>query len=152
MSLLNRKSPYIYLILLLILAFLIFSIWSARQAAIRGSQVSDHNYYSKGLKYNNTRVEERAAASRGWQLETVIKGKTLQFRLGNDSGAAIRQATGELTLYLSAEHQVLQLPTTETESGLYLVKLPEGITGNLQARIEFEQQGARVSRQLLVNF
>ncbi len=147
----NRKSPYVLLILLLLFSFLLFSIWSARQAATRGSEISDLNYYSKGLKYNNTRVEERAAASRGWQLETEIKDKSLHFKLSDKEGVPISQATGELTLFLSEENRVLRLQPREIQPGLYLLKLPDEISGSLQARIEFEQQGARISRQLLVN-
>lgn len=151
MTPLKRKSPYVLFILLLIGAFVLFSLWSARQAATRGSQISDLNYYSKGLKYNNTRVEERAAASRGWQLETAINEHSLHFRLSDNKGLPISQANGELTLFLSEEQRVLRLQTSEAQPGLYLLKLPREISGSLQARIEFEQLGARVSRQLLVN-
>ena len=151
MAILNLKSPYILLILLLLSSFLLFSAWSAHQAAMRGSQISDHNYYSKGLKYNNTRVEERAAASRGWQLETEIKGKSLIFKLSDNTGQPISQAAGELTLFLNKENRVLRLKATESEPGRYRLKLPDEINGSLHARIEFAQQDARVSRQLLVN-
>ncbi len=151
MAPMKRISPYVLLIITLLCAFLLFSIWSARQAATRGSQISDLNYYSKGLKYNNTRVEERAAASRGWRLETAINEKTLVFKLSDSAGQPIAQATGELTLFLSEKKRVIRLQPTETESGVYRLILPEQISGSLQARIEFEQQGARVSRQLLVN-
>jgi len=148
---LNIKSPYIYLILLLLFSFLAFSGWSARQASTRGSQISDHNYYSKGLKYNNTRVEERAAASRGWQLKTEIDNRSLNFKLTDAEDSPIRKATGELTLFLSQESRVLRLHPTEIQPGLYQLNLPDEISGSLQARIDFEQAGARVSRQLLVN-
>ncbi len=145
------KNPYILLIILLLGAFLLFSIWSARQAATYGSRVSDPDYYSKGLKYNNTRVEERAAASRGWHLETEIKDKSLYFNLSDAEGQPIHRATGELTLFLSEKNRVMRLQPTEVEPGRYQIKLPDDIRGSLQARIEFEQQGARISRQLLVN-
>ncbi len=148
---LKLKSPYILLILLLLFSFLAFSIWSARQASTRGSQISDHNYYSKGLKYNNTRVEERAAASRGWQLETQIRNRILHFKLSDAKGLPISQAKGELTLFLSKESRVLRLQPTEPQPGRYQLKLPEEVRGSLQARIEFEQQNARISRQLMVN-
>jgi nitrogen fixation protein FixH len=131
--------------------FVLFSIWSARQAATRGSQISDHNYYSKGLRYNSTRVEERAAASRGWQLETIIDGRILRFILSDNEDKPISQANGELTLYLNKENQVIRLQLTEAQPGSYWLKLPDAINGSLQARIEFEQQDARISRQLLVN-
>ncbi|WP_020676359.1 FixH family protein [Geopsychrobacter electrodiphilus] len=148
---LKRISPYVLLIFLLLGSFLLFSAWSARQAATRGSQISDINYYSKGLKYNNTRIEERAAASRGWKLTTEINNNNLRFSLSDKDGHSISHASGELTLFLSQEDRVVHLQTTEPEPGLYLLKLPDEIKGNLQARIVFEQQGVRISRQLLVN-
>lgn len=151
MSILKTKSPYILLILLLLGSFLLFSGWSARQAATRGSQIADPDYYSKGLKYNGTRVEERAAASQGWQLTTSIRGHLLSFELSDNAGAFIPLATGQLTLYLSEQKEVLRLPTEETQPGHYQLNLPVEITGSAQARIEFELQGARISRQLLVN-
>jgi nitrogen fixation protein FixH len=151
MTTLKRKSPYVPLILLLLISFLLFSAWSARQAATRGSRISDPNYYSKGLKYNNTQVEERAAASRGWQLETEIKENRLHFKLTDNQGKPISQASGELTIFLGEENRVMRLQATEAQPGLYLLQLPGAINGSLQGRIEFEQQGARVSRQLLVN-
>ena len=148
---LKLKSPYVLLIIFLLFSFLAFSVWSARQASTRGSQISDYNYYSKGLKYNNTRVEERAAASRGWQLETKIQNRSLNFKLSDAKNQPIRQAIGELTLFLNKENRVLRLQPVELQPGLYQLKLPDDVSGSLQARIEFEQKNARISRQLLVN-
>ena len=145
------KSPYVFLILFLLISFLIFSVWSARQAATRGSRISDTEYYSKGLKYTNTKVEERAATSRGWNLETNIVNKNLHFILSDKEGNAISQANGELTLYLGKEKKVLRLKAIESQPGLYWIDLPDEINGSLQARIEFELQGSRINRQLLVN-
>lgn len=145
------KNPYILLIILLLGAFLLFSIWSARQAATYGSRVSDPDYYSKGLKYNNTRVEERAAASQGWRLETLIDQNRLRFKLFDLDGQPISQAVGELTLYLNQQNLVQRLVPVESHPGIYQLDLPDKIHGSFQARIEFELQGARISRQLLVN-
>ncbi len=151
MSKSKTNNPYVLLILLLLGSFVFFSLWSARQAATRGSRISDPAYYSKGLKYNHTQVEKRAAASRGWQLKTEVVKNQLCFRLFNKQHQSISRASGELTLFLGEKDQVLRLPTTETEPGTYLVKLPAGISGSVQARIEFNQQGVTLSRQLLVN-
>ncbi len=146
-----RKNPYVLFILLLLVSFLIFSVWSAQRAATRGSRISDPEYYSKGLKYNNTRVEERAAASQGWTLETVIEQKTLHFKLFDRKNLAIEHAAGKLTLFLGEQKRILRLPLKETRPGRYVVSLPAGTSGSLQAQVEFEKQGALINRQLLVN-
>ncbi len=151
MTILKLKSPYVLLILLLIFSFLAFSLWSAFQASKRGSQISDPNYYSKGLKYNNTRIEERAAVSRGWRLETQINGLQLHFELFDRTNLPISQASGELTVYLANQQKIILLHTNETGAGVYSIDLPTEISGSLQARIDFLAQGARISRQLLVN-
>lgn len=53
-----KLSPAL-LIPLLLCSFLAFSSWAAYQAATRVSDVSDRDYYSKGLKYNSTLLEKR---------------------------------------------------------------------------------------------
>jgi len=151
MTTIRRKSPYIPFILALILAFLFFSLWSARQAATKGAAISDPDYYSKGLKYNSTRIEEQAAASQGWQLETKIEQKIISFHLSDPAGRAISKAQGRLTLYLGTDNEVIDLSAAEERAGVYLVRLPETIHGSLHAQIDFERQGARISRRLLVN-
>lgn len=147
----RRKNPYPLLIVVLLGAFVLFLAWSARQAATHGSRVSDPEYYSKGLKYNHTRVEERAAASRGWQLETRIVGHKLEFSLHAASGKPLSRANGELTLFLPEQKKVLHLPAVENAPGRYQLELPAEAKGSLQAHVEFELQGARIYRQLLVN-
>ena len=147
----KNKSPYIFLIILLLGSFLLFSTWSARQAANNGSRISDPAYYSKGLKYTNTQVEKQAAASQGWQLATQVEENQLRFSLSDAQQNPIGQASGNLTLYLSAEKQLLHLLTREAQPGEYLVDLPSDLHGSHQARIEFVRAGARISRQLLVN-
>ncbi|MCF6180253.1 MAG: FixH family protein [Geopsychrobacter sp.] len=146
-----RKSPYILLIMVLIGSFLLFSLWSARQATTKGPEISDPDYYSKGLKYNNTRIEERAAASQGWQLDTIIDHQSLEFHLSDSTGKPVSKAVGLLTLYLSADNQVMRIAIQEQQPGLYRLQLPETLSGSLHARIEFEHSGARISRRLLVN-
>jgi nitrogen fixation protein FixH len=96
-------------------------------------------------------VEERAGASRGWQLTTEIDENTLSFQLSDTNGNPIVHASGELTLFFSAENRVMRIQPTESKPGTYVLNLPAEIKGSLQARIEFEQKDARISRQLLVN-
>jgi len=147
----SRKSPYIWFILLLLGAFILFSIWAARQAAKNGSRIADPAYYSKGLKYTNTQLEKQAAASQGWSLTTKIEQKTLRFALVDHLNQPITEAYGEMTLYLSERKELLHLNPQETAPGHYQVNLPQDLHGSLQARIEFVREGARISRQLLVS-
>jgi nitrogen fixation protein FixH len=142
---------YVILILLLLGSFVLFSAWSAHQASTRGSQISDPAYYSKGLKYNHTQIEIQAAASRGWQLETTIEKKILNFRLFDSQQQPIAGANGVLTLYPGEQQAVLHLRTTEIQPGRYQVKLLGTNKNSVQARIEFELQGILLSRQLLLN-
>jgi len=44
------------------------------------------------------------------------------------------------------------LPAVEISVGRYRVDLPQIITGSLPVQVEFALQGARISRQLLINF
>jgi nitrogen fixation protein FixH len=146
------RNPYLLFILLILGAFLIFSIWSARQAATRGTEISDPLYYSKGLKYNLSQAEAQNATGEGWQLETKFAAKILRFHLSDLNGNPIQQATGRFTLYLNHPDQELNLPAREEQPGIYLTRVPETIRGSLSAKIEFSRQGARLSRRLLVNF
>jgi nitrogen fixation protein FixH len=145
-------SPYLLFILLILSAFVIFSIWSARQAATRGTEISDPLYYSKGLKYNLSQAEEQNATGEGWHLETTFADKMLRFHLSDLKGDPIRKAAGSVTLYLNNPDQELNLPTKEEQPGIYLTRVPETIHGSLSATVEFSRQGARLNRRLLVNF
>jgi len=77
----SKKNFYPLLILLLIGSFLCFSIWSAMRAADLGPQVTDADYYSKGLRYSSTMLEKRAATVLGWKVSTRLIGRSLEFRL-----------------------------------------------------------------------
>lgn len=147
----NKKNFYPLMILLLIGGFLIFLIWSAYQAAGLGSRVTDTDYYSKGLKYNTTMVEKRAAEVLGWNLETSLDGHTLQFHLMDQNGGQVDRAVGTLYLAVPGSAENIRLPLREVSAGYYRVSLSEDINGTIQARLELERQGARLNRQLLLN-
>ena len=53
----TKKNSYPLLILLLIGSFLCFSVWSAMRAIDAGPEVTDADYYSKGLRYNSTLLD-----------------------------------------------------------------------------------------------
>jgi len=142
---------YPAMILLLIGGFLIFSGWAAFQATGFGSKVTDADYYSKGLKYNTSQVEKRAAEVLGWNLETKLNGRDLEFRLTDRSGGQVNRVGGTLYLAIPGTAENIHLPVQEVASGYYRVKLADNLTGTISARLELERAGARLNRQLLLN-
>lgn len=151
MSKTKKKNIYPAMILLLLGSFLIFSVWSAFQAAGLGSAVTDADYYSKGLKYNTTMVEKRAATVLGWKVTTELEGRTLKFRLTDREGNPVAKAVGFLYLAIPGAAENINIPLKEVAAGVYQVNLPADFKGAIQTRLEFEQDGARLNRQLLLN-
>ena len=147
----SKKNFYPLFILLLLGGFLAFLAWSAFQAAGLGSKVTDSDYYSKGLKYNTTMVEKRAAEVLGWNLETRLHGRTLEFHLIDRKGEEVDRAVGTLYLAIPGSAENIHLPLHEVASGFYHVNLGDSITGTILARLELERGGARLNRQLLLN-
>jgi nitrogen fixation protein FixH len=146
-----KKNAYPLFIILLIGCFLVFSVWSAKRAIDAGPEVTDADYYSKGLKYSSTVLEKRAAAVLGWKVETQLIGRTLEFRLSDKDGKPVEAANGNIFLYLPGSTSSKQMPLQETEPGVYIFNLTAGMMGEMTARLEFEHNGARINRQLLLN-
>lgn len=147
----RKRNIYPPMIMLLIGGFLLFSGWSALQATGLGSKVADVDYYSKGLKYNTSQVERRAAEVLGWHLETRLNGRALEFHLTDRVGGAVGRAGGTLYLAIPGAAENLHLPVQEVADGHYRVKLADHINGTIQARLELAREGARLNRQLLLN-
>ena len=147
----KKKNIYPALILLLLGSFLLFSIWSAFQASNLGSEVTDADYYSKGLRYNTTMVEKKAAIVLGWNLSVNLNGRTLQFSLTDRDGVGVDHATGSLYLAIPNAAENVNLPLQEIANGLYTIKLHDDMTGAIQARLDLVRDGARLNRQLLLN-
>jgi nitrogen fixation protein FixH len=147
----RKKNIYPTMIMLLICGFLIFLFWSAFQAAGLGSKVTDADYYSKGLKYNTSMVEKRAAEVLGWNLETRLDGRTLEFHLMDNKAGEVDGAVGTLYLTIPGTAENIHLPLQEAATGYYQVHLDDSINGTIQARLELERDGARIHRQLLLN-
>lgn len=144
------KNFYPTMIICLLGTFVLFLIWSAFQASTQGTQVTDLDYYSKGLKYNSTQVEKRAAASLGWKLQTELLHGQLQIRLQDGNDQAVRGANGQLTLYSRPGVDLLRLQLSEIEAGHYQTDFPAELKGEVTLRIDFERDGARINRQLLI--
>ncbi|HEY5672557.1 MAG TPA: FixH family protein [Malonomonas sp.] len=145
------KNFYKTFIFCLLGAFLLFSGWSAYRASTHGTLVTDRDYYSKGLRYNSTMVEKRAASVLGWQLSTVLIDKQLQISLTDGKGVPVEGANGRLLFPQQANMTSNALLLAESKPGLYLVQLPDSLHGELAVRIDFEHQGARLNRQLLLS-
>ncbi len=145
------KHFYPLLIITLLGSFLLFSGWSAYRTSTQGSQVTDRDYYSKGLKYNSTLVEKRAASVLGWQLKTSLRDGQLEIKLLDGKGAPVAGAKGQLTFYLPTDRSTPSLLLHETAPGNYRVQLPASLKGEVNVRIVFESEGARINRQLLLN-
>lgn len=147
----KKKNFYPTMIMLLIGGFLIFSAWSAFQAAGFGSKVTDADYYSKGLKYNSTQIEKRAAESLGWNLETRLNGRDLEFHLTDREGSRVERAVGTLYLAIPDTAESIHLPLQEIAAGYYRITLNDNLSGTIQARLELAREGARLNRQILLN-
>lgn len=145
------KNIYPLLIAALLGAFLLFSGWAAYRAATEVSQVTDREYYSKGLKYNSTMVEKRAASVLGWKLTTTLDNNRLQIDLTDAKGAPVSGATGSLTLFQHRDESSNTLSMNEALPGTYHARLSDQLKGEIAVRVNFEHQGARLSRQLLLS-
>lgn len=135
------------LVPLLLCSFLVFSSWAAYQAATRVSEISDRDYYSKGLKYNSTILEKQAAAVLGWELHSELIDGVLIQHLINQQGEPVSGAKG--LLKLQYRETLLILPLEETDPGVYRTQLPQ-LSGEHLIRAEFEHDGARILRRLLL--
>lgn len=140
------------LLLLLALLFAGITGWSIYRAATQVSAVTDAGYYSHGLKYNHTRVEQQAAESLGWALSTNLEDRRLQVRLHDREGKAVAGASGDVTLYAVRSGNPTILPLVELSPGHYTTRLPAELRGEISARLQLVRDGAQLNRSLLFNF
>jgi nitrogen fixation protein FixH len=146
-----KRNIYPALILLLLGSFLCFSLWSAMRAVEAKPQVTDANYYSKGLKYTSTVLEKQAAVALGWRVTTRLDGRIVQFHLNDKEGQPVAAATGSLFLHLAEMPSSISLPLEEVAPGIYQLQLTASMTGEMNVRLEFSRDGARLNRQILLN-
>lgn len=147
----TRKNLYPLFILVMIISFLCFLSWSAMRASESGPEVTDADYYSKGLRYTSTLLEKKAAVALGWTVSTKLNGRMLDIYLSNKDGHPVRAAKGSISFYLPKNSERVKYPLLENAAGHYGLNLPSSLQGELSTRIEFEREGARLSRQLLLN-
>ncbi|NTV13577.1 MAG: hypothetical protein HGA96_06565 [Desulfobulbaceae bacterium] len=147
----TRRTIYPPMIMLLAGGFFLFCGWAAFRANVLGSKVIDADYYSKGLKYNTSQVEKRAAETIGWNLETRLNGRNLEFHLTDRAGGGISRAAGTLYLAIPGSAENIYLPVQELAAGSYRVRLADNLKGTIQARLDLKREGAQLNRQLLLN-
>lgn len=145
----HRHIPW--LLVLIGSGFLLLMAWSIFLAGQRSSAVIDRDYYSHGLRYNETLLEQRAATALGWQVTTELMGRSLRFHLRDRQGRPVSEAQGVLYLSLPSNPSGLALLLHETTPGTYQVELAGSITGQISARLEFKRDRALLNRQLLLS-
>jgi hypothetical protein len=145
---LPRHFPW--LIVLLGAGFIVLSAWSFYRAARGTSDVTDADYYSHGLRYNQTLLEQRAADSLGWQVAVAHAGDRLLVTLSDGGRQPVSGARGTLTLFRAEFPRPQQLLLQEGAPGRYQAWLPAELAGELTAEVAFERAGARIQRRLLL--
>ena len=145
-----RPRPIPWLIVLLGSGFAVFTAWTFYRAAHDTSTVTDPDYYSHGLRYNQTLLEQHAAESLGWQVTVSREGNALVATLGDGNRQPVNGARGVLTLFRADRPHPQQLPLQESAPGRYRTMLPPELAGELAAEVAFERAGARLQRRLLL--
>ena len=144
-----RPRHFPWLIALLGSGFIALSAWSFYRAAHGTSAVTDADYYSHGLRYNQTQLEQNAASALGWDASVQLDGRQLRVVLTDSRQQPVTTARGTLTL-LGSAGETLRLPLAEENGGIYYGIIPPGLRGELAAQIDFEHAGGRLSKRLLL--
>jgi hypothetical protein len=136
------------------LAFIGVTGWSIIQAREKVSPITDPAYYSHGLRYSQTALEEKAAESSGWVMRTELAGHRLNILLENGNKQTVGGCRGVLVLYDNVTSQParrLELTILEEKSGVYFLELPAKLSGALTGDLSLHRDGARFNRRLLIN-
>lgn len=146
----NRSRHTPWLLLIIGASFLTLTGWSIYRASQGTSAVTDRDYYSHGLRYNESLLEEKAAEALGWQTRINLQKRTVVILLSDGSQQPVSRAIGSLTLLNSAAHQPHPLPLQEGIPGRYHVQLPNNLHGEYSVDLNFERDGARLTRRILL--
>lgn len=145
----RSKAPV--LLALIIGTFVLFLAWSANRAATGGTDITDPDYYSKGMKYNSTLIEKKAAGAIGWTLIPRLKENRLILALRDKNGTEVTGAEGRVIFPVPGGNRAKTLPLRETNRGHYEVILPDSLPDEQLTRVDIERNGARIYRQFLLN-
>jgi nitrogen fixation protein FixH len=143
-------SRWRLLILLLVGGFLVFSAWTFYRAGRESSAVVDSDYYSHGLRFDQTLLEQNAAAALGWQLHAELAGRQLRLALADQQLRPVTAAHGTLTVRNGLRGAAWHLALSEERDGSYRCQLPDALRGEQTAQVTFTRDGATIVRQLLL--
>ena len=143
-------NRWLYLLLFLGLLFLGMTGWSVYRSTTGVSDVTDRHYYSHGLRYNDSLLEQKAAESLGWQVTVSLQNGHFASQLTGKDGLPV--AGGEAQLVISARNRSgITLRLEEAAAGRYGANLPGQLQGEIQAMLTFSHSGATLRRPLLLN-
>ena len=130
--------------------FLVLTAWSIYRAGHGTSAITDHDYYSHGLRYNKTMLERKAAESLGWTTAIELTGSGIVISLKDKMGQPVAGAEGQLILFSTNQEPAVTVLLTEATAGYYAARLPAGRRGELSAEISFDRDGVRLNKRLLL--
>lgn len=146
-----HSNPWPHLLLLLGLLFLGLTGWSVYRSATGVSAVTDRQYYTHGLRYNASLVEQRAAESLGWQVAISLQDGYLASQWTGKDGQPV--SGGEARLVIPAKNRAdITMMLAEDAAGRYGTNLPGELQGEFPALLTFSHGGATLRRSLLLNF
>lgn len=139
------------LIIFLLAGFFALSAWSFHRAARDASAVTDSDYYSHGLRFDQTQLEQKAAASLGWGTQISLDNRQLHVVLTDRSRQPVTAARATLTVAGGTRGETLHLGLAEGAGGTYSGQLPAALHGEQAAQVDFERDGVRLSKRLLLS-
>lgn len=145
------RNRWPLLIIFLLVGFFALSAWSFHRAARGASAVTDRDYYSHGLRFDQTRLEQKAAAALGWTPLPKLQGRRVIIELRDSDRGFVEGAIGSLSLLGSSHPQNRTLALRETQPGTYQAELPPELHGEQPAEITFQRDGARLSQRILLS-
>lgn len=139
-------------IIAIVLAFAAFTWWSFSRAASGVSAVTDPDYYSHGLKYNATTLEQQAGEALGWTVSHQVAGRVLTMRVADDHQQGIAGCRGEITFppQGTAAPPLPSLEVTEIGGGIYQAEIPASLPRTLDASLTISKGQAMIQRRLLL--
>lgn len=146
-----RTRSFPWLIVCLVAVFLAMTAWSLYRAVQGSSAVTDADYYSHGLRYNQTMLEQKAAATQGWEAVPSLKGRLVTVELRDQERRAVAGARGELTLLDPVHPGTRRLALHEDKPGIYRAEVPVDLQGEQSVELSFQCNGARMTRRLLLS-
>lgn len=145
------RNRWPQLIVILLAGFLSLTAWSFHRAAREASAVTDSDYYGHGLRFDQTQLERKKAASLGWDAQATLSGRQLRVTLRDRRQRPVTNAAAELTLAAVSGRPAVRLPLKEDAEGIYSAPLPPALRGEQSAQVDFELDGARLSKRLLLS-